>query len=240
LLRELFILCASTMKTQNAPISEVVNIVSQLKRRGDVDNEDYLGCMNENNETPIKVAVNAGNKIMVGILLEKGDECVCSEAFLAACRIGKKEILNLLLESGTHSDLDMHMRTDCILLCTKHGFTCLLKMLHKAGFLLKNNGTVVTLKFPENSKFPMLWRLQTNGSLLHVAAGNGHHRVMEYLINQLADIESVDSCGWKPVHLAIQGGKNCLIMLLEAGVDIDAADNEGRSPLFLAGIWGNF
>jgi len=231
LLRKLFVLCASAMKTQNAPISEVVNMVSQLKRRGDLDNEDYLGWMNENKQTPIEIAVCVGNKVMVGILLEKGDKCLCAEAFLAACRKGKKDILNHLIDSGAHSHLDMHMMTDCVLLCTKHGFTYLLKMLHKAGFLLRNNEKTVTLKFPKTSKFPMLWTLQT---------GNGHHRVMEYLINQLADIESVDSRGWKPVHLALHGGENCLRVLLEVGVDIEAADNEGHAPLFLASVMGNF
>jgi len=62
---------------------------------------------------------------------------------------------------------------------------------------------------------------------------------MDYLIQCDADIESVDSSGRKPVHLALQGGMHCLRILLHAGVDINAADNNGHSPLFLAASFGN-
>jgi len=215
--------------------------VSELKRRGELDNEYYLGWTNENNETPLEIAIKAENKVMVGIFLDTGDECAYSDAFLAVCARGNKEILNFLLESGAHAYLDINIKTDCILLCAQHGYTCLLNMLHKAGFCLRNiMDKIVSLKAPKTREVPWLWKGQTNGSLLHVAAGNGHHLIVDYLINQNADIETVDSCGWKPVHFAVQRGMRCLRMLLRAGIDIEAADNEGHSPLFLAASFGNF
>lgn len=44
-----------------------------------------------------------------------------------------------------------------------------------------------------------------------------------------------DIDGWTPLHLSVQ--KDCLpvsLLLLEAGVDINAVDNNERTPLFLA------
>jgi ankyrin repeat protein len=238
-LEKLFCLCGCTLKTEIAPLPEVVNIFSELKRLGNRDSEDYLWWLNENNESSLEVAINADNKVMVGIFLEMGDEYVYSEAFLAACRKGNKEIIHLLLESGSQANLDMHTQADCILFCVKHGYTYLLNILHRAGFCLTST-QVVRLKSPKTSKAPLLWIGQTDGSLLHVAAGYGHHRIVEYLINQGSNIESFDSSGWRPVHLAVQGGSHCLRVLLRAGVDIEAGDNEGRSPLFLAASIGNF
>jgi ankyrin repeat protein len=240
-LDKLFALCGCTVHKQIPLISEGANIVAELKRRGEIDDEHYLGWMNGNDETALEIAIKAENKVMVGILLNAGDECAQCDAFLAACRRGSKSILNLLLESGADAYLDINVKTDCILLCAQHGYTCLLKMLHKAGFCLGNViDKIVSLKSPNARTVPSLWKTQTNGSLLHVAAGNGHHQIIDYLTSQNADIESVDSCGWKPVHFAVQGGIQCLRILLRGGIDIEAADNEGHSPLFLAASFGNF
>jgi len=112
--------------------------------------------MNENSETVIEVAVKAGNKIMVGLLLKSGDEGMCSDAFIAACRIMNKEIVELLLESDAHSHLDMHLQTECVLICAKHGCNRILKMLHRNGFYLRNTGRLVTLKSPEAKGIPLL------------------------------------------------------------------------------------
>jgi len=105
--------------------------------------------MNENSESAIEIAIKAGNKIMVGLLLENGDEGMYNDAFLAACRKMNKEIVELLLESNAHSHLDMHVQTECVLICAKHGYSRILKMLHRAGFCLRNTGRFVTLKSPE-------------------------------------------------------------------------------------------
>jgi len=240
LLEKLFILCGCTINKQMALISEGVNIVSELKRRGEQDNQDYLRWTNENNETPLEMAIKAENKVMVDIFLDKGDESVYSDAFLTACRRKNKVILNFLLESGAHAYLDVNIKADCIILCVQYGYTCLLNMLHKAGFCLRNiTNKLVSLRSPNMAEVPSLWKRQTNGSLYHIAAGNGHHQILEYLTNQNADIESVDSSGWQPVHFAVQGGMQCLRMLLLSDIDIEAADNEGHSPLFLAASFGN-
>jgi len=239
-LEKLFTLCACTLITQKTSIYEINNIISEMYERSELDAENYFTWMNENEETAIEVAIKAGNKVMVGLLLEMRYEGMYSDAFLVACRKRNKEIVKLLLERSAHEHLDMHVQTECVLICVKRGYSHILKMLHSAGFCLRNRDNFVSLKSPAASHVPLLWKEYTDGSLLHIAAGNGHHRIMDYLIQCDADIESIDSSGRRPIHLAVQGGIYCLRILLHAGVDLTALDNEGHSPLFLAASFGNF
>merc|ERR550534_3002667 len=176
---------------------------------------------------------------MVGVFLENGNNDVLEEAFLFACENGNEEVVNLLLPLNVHHNINNHRQINCILKCTEHGYRRVLQILHRAGFPLRSEGRFTKLNLPKTPKIPALWKYQTDGSLLHVAAGNGHHQIVDYLILQDADIESVDSCGRKPVHLSLQGGVHCLRRLLREGVDIEAVDNDGQTPLFLAASFGN-
>lgn len=55
------------------------------------------------------------------------------------------------------------------------------------------------------------------------------------LVRMCADIHAVDADGQTALHVAAQVGANALISeLLEAGADVDAADDAGYSPLALA------
>jgi len=238
-LEKLFTLSACTLYTQMTPMSDLTAIVSALDTCSILDSDNYLTWMNENNETPLDIAIKAGNTVIVRLLLEKGNEDLYSEAFLAACRMGKKEIVKLLLNVNTRAYLADHVKTDCVVICVKHGYNHLLSMLFENGFRLSNFDRLVQLKAPEGSAVPLLWKMWTDGSLLHIGAGNGHHQIMDFLIKHDADIDLVDSSGRKPIHLAVQGGINCLMMLLHAGVNIEAVDRNGRTALFLAASFGN-
>jgi len=178
-LEKLFILSGCTLNTQIIPISELEGILTNLITCGISDNDNYLNWVNENNETAFEIAIKAGNTVMVELLLKKGGKDIMnSDGFRIACRMGRKKIVKILLESDAHSNLDVHMQTDCVINCTKHGYNHLLIMLYNAGFLLSNYDKFVELKLPEGSIVPKLWKRRTNGSLLHIAAGNGHHEII--------------------------------------------------------------
>jgi len=238
-LEKLFTLSACTLNTKMTPISELVGIISELRSCGILDNDNYLDWMNENNETPLEIAIKAGNTVIVGLLLEEGEDYMRSDAFLCACRMGKKQILKLLLNCNVHAYLELHVQTDCVIICAKHGYYHLLRMLFEAGFRLSNADRYVELKSPEGSLVPLLWKKRTNGTLLHIAAGNGHHRILDFLITHDAAIDLIDSSGRKPIHLAVQGGIYCLMALLRAGVNVESVDSKGRTSLFLAASFGN-
>jgi len=158
-LEKLFTLSACTLNTQMTPMSELAAIVSKLNTCSILDSYNYLEWMNENNETPLDIAIKAGNTIIVRLLLEKGNEELYSEAFLLACSLGKKEIVKLLLNTNTRAHLAEHVKTDCVVICVKHGYNHLLSMLFGAGFLLSNGDRLVELKAPQGSVVPLLWKM---------------------------------------------------------------------------------
>jgi len=155
-LEKIFALSACTRETKMTPIPELAGIVSQLSSCGILDNDNYFDWMNENNETPLEIAIKAGNTVIVGLILEKGDNYMRSDAFLFACRMGKKEIVKLLLHANVHEHLDAHVQIDSVIICTKHGYYHLLRMLFEAGFRMCNTDRYVELKYPEGSVLPLL------------------------------------------------------------------------------------
>ena len=46
---------------------------------------------------------------------------------------------------------------------------------------------------------------------LHIAAANGYVEVLEFLLDNDADVEVVDKDGWKPIHAAACWGNVSVI-----------------------------
>ncbi|KAL3459648.1 ankyrin repeat-containing domain protein [Aspergillus heterothallicus] len=67
------------------------------------------------------------------------------------------------------------------------------------------------------------------------AAKNGHTRVVRFLLENGADIESVDSWGNRPLFCAIRSQSHQTVrMLLEHGADITSVNGKNESPLLYA------
>ena len=72
-------------------------------------------------------------------------------------------------------------------------------------------------------------------SALHIACIFGKPNVVDYLINEGADVEMIDFRGATPLHCAAQRGhQNALLLLLHAGTDINKKDNDSNTALHLA------
>lgn len=76
-------------------------------------------------------------------------------------------------------------------------------------------------------------------SALHLAASKGHTALCEDLLLNGADISAVDLQGRTPLHGAIYGGNDVVILLLGNAANVRATDNEGNTPLHLAALKGS-
>jgi len=73
-------------------------------------------------------------------------------------------------------------------------------------------------------------------TLLHYAAYNGHLSVVEYLVDQKADINSIDNDNCTPLHrAAINGHLSVVEYLVNHKADINAKDG-GVGFLYLIGL----
>ena len=68
---------------------------------------------------------------------------------------------------------------------------------------------------------------------LHWAAERGHKKIVEFLIANDADVNAlVDREKVTPLHYV--GSKEVAKMLIDAGSNVNAKDNEGKTPLYFA------
>jgi len=78
-------------------------------------------------------------------------------------------------------------------------------------------------------------------SALHLAAREGYDDILRTLVTKGADINKRNKCGETPLHHATTNQGNCKLCiqsLLEFGAEVNCMDDEGRTPLYGALMWG--
>ncbi|WP_438456239.1 ankyrin repeat domain-containing protein [Wolbachia endosymbiont of Kerria lacca] len=76
------------------------------------------------------------------------------------------------------------------------------------------------------------WR---DATPLHFAAGNGHKKTVEVLIQEGANVNAVDIEGWTPLHVAaLHGRANIVGVLLEKGANVNEKGWRDATPLHFA------
>ncbi|XP_063904079.1 uncharacterized protein LOC135123403 [Zophobas morio] len=77
-------------------------------------------------------------------------------------------------------------------------------------------------------------------TLLYIASGNGHEKIVDYLETVGAEIDRAAIGGHTPLYLACQNGhENVVKYLATAGAEINRANNEGWTPLLIASFHGH-
>jgi len=100
------------------------------------------------------------------------------------------------------------------------------------------NGTNVDEKYQKDEYDE--WGGMMNLTPLHFAAENGHLSIVEYLVNQKADIDAKTSFNETPLHSAVRNGHLSVVeYLVNQKADINAKDEYDSIPLHLAAINGH-
>jgi len=76
--------------------------------------------------------------------------------------------------------------------------------------------------------------------VLHCAAGQGHHGVVELLLSRKADIQAADAEGRTSLHFAARRGHQDIVrILLSGGANAEVMDAKGRTALHFAAGYGS-
>ena len=184
-------------------------IVRLLKSTGDVG------------RTPLHMAAQEGHEKMVRFLLSNSVEVDCvlpvtgETPLLYAARNGHVRIVELLLKAGQRATVQNRMfpLKEAVLA----GHTDVVKML--------------LAEDPEITRALLLCNHSFNHSqlsYLHLAALEGHARVVEALLDAGADMNSVATGLTTPLHLAVQKGHQEVVdLLVRRGVDLNVCRNNG-------------
>jgi len=142
-----------------------------------------------------------------------GDRCLCSQA----CEKTGKNRDDLIRDDqfevwyGTKN----HWRRTYSLQAAKAGCLKCLKWLY------------------DHEKIDFRMRQNTDGwTALHFAAVNGHTNILEYVLDNGADVNQADNLGRSPLFRCTQYGRvDAITFLHERGADINKADNNNLSPI---------
>lgn len=104
-----------------------------------------------------------------------------------------------------------------------------------------NNGRVDLVRTFLTAGADVRWTNDAGDGALHFAAKNGHHDVVEVLLEKDADLNAaLNKDGTTALHEAAYGGHEAVVrLLLEKGADPNAKDNYGQTALHHAAYRGH-
>lgn len=171
-------------------------------------------------DSPLYTAAGAGRLRVATFLVDHGADVNRVSGGRTplhnAVQFGHRAMVGLLLQRGANVEARDAMGGTALHLAAQSGFLSIAEVLVKS----KANLTA------RNS--------QRNGEKtpLHLAAGNGHRVMSEFLAAQGADVNAPSSSGQTPLFDAVmRGHSEVLARLLALGAKPDVMDNNGRTAL---------
>ena len=214
-------------------LSELDPVMYRLLLRLCKGKEVDANATDDFGRTPLSLAAEIGNEIVVRALLESGKAEVDSKdekgrtPLLWAARNGHETVQKLLIDTGK---VDVELRDE------RYGQTPLLYAVrngHKAVVeLLVKTGKVEVDSKDNHGQTPLLW-----------AVRNGHETVVKLLLETgKVNINSRDKeWGQTPLLWAAENGHKAVVKLLvETGnAEVELKDNNGQTPLSWAASKGH-
>ena len=207
-------------------------------------------------------ATKAGDVEKVEMLLESGMADVDavdengSTAFMWASQEGHKEIMHMLVEKKAKVNAQNKIKWSAFMYAASSGHVEIARHLlnecgadarvqdHIGGTPLRHavihrHVEIVKVLMTKHTLAELDDFLFRKNALLE-ASGMGNVEMIEYLVEQGADINEKNSEGTTPLMQCIlrNQSKECVSVLLRLGADINVQDKDGFSPLVLAVIEG--
>ncbi|XP_058983919.1 ankyrin repeat and sterile alpha motif domain-containing protein 1B isoform X3 [Musca domestica] len=165
-------------------------------------------AQNSQNETPLHCAAEHGHNAVVAILLSYGaDPTIRNNSFQTALdlasQFGRLQVVQILIR--THPELIEPFRVYNEIVALENG--------HSPPYTITPTKHIFT------------------HSCLHLAARNGHKKVVETLLAAGVDVNILTNSGSALHEAALCGKKSVVCTLLRAGIDLYAVDGNGRTAL---------
>uniref|UniRef100_A0A1I8MM41 Uncharacterized protein n=1 Tax=Musca domestica TaxID=7370 RepID=A0A1I8MM41_MUSDO len=165
-------------------------------------------AQNSQNETPLHCAAEHGHNAVVAILLSYGaDPTIRNNSFQTALdlasQFGRLQVVQILIR--THPELIEPFRVYDEIVALENG--------HSPPYTITPTKHIFT------------------HSCLHLAARNGHKKVVETLLAAGVDVNILTNSGSALHEAALCGKKSVVCTLLRAGIDLYAVDGNGRTAL---------
>ncbi|XP_063628854.1 rabankyrin-5 [Cydia splendana] len=203
-----------------------------------LDHGADMDSLTEAGETPLQLAIHCRLGLVVEALCVRGVDMSRLDAngvppLWAALDSGQEEVASILVRNGADAD------------CWGPGPDgCLQTLLHKA--IDENKENLATFLIRSGCDVESSRRAGAAGegadvanekqSPLHLCCTWGLTDVIQTLLEHGANINSKDSEGKTPLHIAIENQHEGIISLLlsQPGIDLSARDNKGVSPFAAA------
>ncbi|XP_031102849.1 ankyrin repeat-containing protein At5g02620-like [Ipomoea triloba] len=209
---------------------------------------------NDAGETPIYIAAESNRE---DPLLEKYGECLVEmvqrfEKPSYGGPLGRNALHAAVLSGGMSGLAFLNTDTECMsLLLEKEICLCEMKddfgwtPLHYAARINNREGIDTILKAKSSAAYIRAGREDDWTTVFHIAAREGHDRIMEHISNRCPDCwEMVNSKGQNVLHEAIQSGEMDVFKYIERCNQLDSlaseGDEDGNTPIHLLPIYEDY